>query len=532
MLSRIRRRLEVKGIGLFVYAGVEKYDLNLVNYQFLQSLADSLDYTGSEKVTQWQELAAAMANQVWKSLNPNADNVPAKKVVETFNHPNNLVAQNKKWVDDLSSKFRKIKRSDPYIIRAIFWTLSEEYALSAVRWLSGKALVEVEANAMGLPNYSNEERYQNAEAFNTVSQILSLISEYKPVVICFDEIEPHKSQCNDAGLTTPHLVAGLIKALVDDVKLSRHSQGIVIVTVMLPDTWELKIKLMPGGIVDRVSAKGEPIKLHLMDGDSIIQLVTLWLKDFYQERNLKPHSPVYPFEESKLRELKKDSSVRAILKWCAENFKLGTLPPDEIELAFNKELTIVEKSIQKLIEDKAQLANAMRLVLSTTIGQTIEKFTIQAIEEVKPQKDNNGYIDFKVIGNENGKIAKIGVSIIQQNGGNGVLAGLKKLTEYKKFDLTRGCLVRSKEISRTATQAQQYLSKLQSPELGGKWVKVKSEDIKSLLAILSVSNGKDYELTETQIKDFITQKKLAVSNNLVCDILRPSSQVSNGLIDQ
>jgi hypothetical protein len=52
------------------------------------------------------------------------------------------------------------------------WTLSEDYSDFAVKWLSGKNLAEVKANAMGLPNPSTEEKYQNAEAFKTISQIL------------------------------------------------------------------------------------------------------------------------------------------------------------------------------------------------------------------------------------------------------------------------------------------------------------------------------------------------------------------------
>ena len=64
LLSRIRHELEKVGGALFVYAGVNNYtDLNLVKYQFQQTLADSLSKTGSQHVMQWQEVAAAMANE-------------------------------------------------------------------------------------------------------------------------------------------------------------------------------------------------------------------------------------------------------------------------------------------------------------------------------------------------------------------------------------------------------------------------------------------------------------------------------------
>jgi DNA replication protein DnaC len=53
LLSRIRHRLEREGGALFVYAGVNNYtDLNLVKYQFQQTLADSLSHSGQHGVMQ------------------------------------------------------------------------------------------------------------------------------------------------------------------------------------------------------------------------------------------------------------------------------------------------------------------------------------------------------------------------------------------------------------------------------------------------------------------------------------------------
>ncbi len=104
----------------------------------------------------------------------------------------------------------------------------------------------------------------------------------------------------------------------------------------------------------------------------------------------------------------------------------------------------------------------------------------------------------------------------------------------EKLDLARGCLVRSKEINRTATQAQQYLRQLLSPQLGGEWVKLTGDNIKPLLAVLSVYSGREnYELSEEQIFDFIAHKKLAVENYLINEILGvPSGQRPSGLVEE
>lgn len=159
---------------------------------------------------------------------------------------------------------------------------------------------------------------------------------------------------------------------------------------------------------------------------------------------------------------------------------------------------------------------------------------VEAIEEVEVNSTDQGYIDFRIVGKEQGKDIKIGVAVVQQSGGQGVQAALKRLVNYKKFNLTRGCLVRSKAISRNAAQAQKYLSKLLSTELGGEWALLKNEDIKPLLAISFVYFAlKDYELSEEQVFNFIDQNRLAIDNPLIREILSdPSGQAPDDAIGE
>lgn len=528
--------MQAQGGALFVYASASKFsDLDRIQYQFLQTLGDSLSQVGSQGVKQWQELAVAMLNQI--ASKP----LPLQEVIENF-----PFVLEKYGMDRLTNEVCQMKPhiTDPDVVRAILWTLSEFHARYAIKWLSGNDISEAKAAELELPNLDKEDR--EANAFDTVLQILSSISEHSALIVCFDELEG--ANLNDAGFTKAQVVAELVKNLFDSLNLASGSRGVVFLTVMLQDTWTRKIKMLPGGIPYRVStATKDPIELRHMDGDSIVELVTLWLKEFYGTRNLVPHHPLYPFATSQLRELGKEKPpVRKVLQWCAGHFGVpGPTPPANgddpkiqklhpVEAAFTKELADIEGSIETLLEDKATLANAIWLGFSTVIGQTIEKVKIDRIEEVKAKGSDKGYIDFKIIGKENEKTVKIGVAVIQQSSGRGVGAGLKRLTEYKKFDLTRGCLVRSKEISPKAAQAQECLSKLLSPDLGGEWVPLKVEAIKPLLAIQSVYLGReDYEFSEKQIFDFIAQKKLAAENYLINDILSaPSGQVPGGLVDE
>jgi hypothetical protein len=528
-VSRIRHRLQSEGGALFVYVSGSKFiNLNRIQYQFLQILGDSLNQIGSQGVKQWQELAVAILNQIGE------ESLPLKEVIENF--PFILESYG---MDRLVKEVCKIKThiNDPYVVRAILWTLSEDYELDAIRWLSGNDISEAKTTKLELPNPDQEQR--EARAFDTVLQILSLISDHSALIICFDELEG--LEINDNGYTKAQVIASeLVKNLFDSVNVDSVSQGIVILTVMILDTWVRKIKPLPGGIPYKVStATIEPIELRYMNGDSIVELVTLWMKEFYEARNLVPHNPVYPFNESQLRGLATEKpTVRRILQWCAGHFEdSGTYPGDQkelqpVEAAFNKELADIEASIETWIENKETIAAALWLGFYSVIGQAIDAVTIERIEEVEPKRENKGYIDFKIVTKENGKTVRIGVAVLQQSSGNGVLAGLQRLVEYKKFGLNRGCLVRSKEISPNATQSQECLNQLLKKR--GEWVKLTGEDIKPLLAIHSVyHNLEDYELSEEQIFDFIDQRNLAVDNYLIREILSdPSGQVPSGLVEE
>ncbi|MHC5728657.1 MAG: P-loop NTPase fold protein, partial [Nostoc sp.] len=306
LLSRIRHHLEKEGGALFVYAGGNNYtDLNLVKYQFQQTLADSLSKTGSQWVMQWQEVAAAIANEGRSENSP----TPAELVKRFDQAYANSLVKNKNLMNALQKQVLKNKpNADPYILRAILWTLSETQAPFAVKWLSGEELAQVNADDLGLPNPSKTNQDREAEALKNIQQILNLVSFYNPVIICFDEIDVINNSTDD-GLPTASVIANLVKILHDTLENSELSQGVVILTVMLPETWRDKVNSMPGGMPDRISkyTQRKPLELKYVSGDSMVELVTAWLQKYYGSKNLIPPHPLYPFEESKLREYGKVS---------------------------------------------------------------------------------------------------------------------------------------------------------------------------------------------------------------------------------
>ncbi|MEH2303150.1 MAG: P-loop NTPase fold protein [Nostoc sp.] len=525
LISRIRHRLQTDGSALFVYTS-EINDLNRIKAEFLRNLANSLKHIGSQGMSQWRELATAIFNQAYnKAFTPD----------EMVRHFSEVLKVNSKVVEHWTDRVLGIKHDieNPDIIAAILWTLSsnpseERYAIN---WLAGQELPQSRADALGLANTSAQDR--EAQAFSTVRQILDLISDYKPIVICFDELESIL-MCNDAGYTASQVTAILAKDLYDKIKRG------VFITAMFPQTWTDQIRALKEAesVTDRIAQRS--IELTYLKSDDVIALVSQWLQDFYDQQEITPPHSVYPFDEAKLRELGKEKQmVRKVLQWCAENWTIPsviTLPQPlnhPVESAYKKELAAVESKIQDDIEDKTKLSNALRFSFSTLVGQILEKVKITEIADIKARSIDQGYINFKIVGQEKGNVVKIGVAILQGVSGRFLQAGLKRLIEYKEFDLTRGCLIRSKKIS-NGTKAKQYLAILLSHQLGGEWVLLKAEDIKPLLAIYSVIKARnDYELTEVQIIDFALQNRLVLDNNLIHEILTdPSGQIPEDAVDE
>ena len=530
IISRIRHRLQEHGGGLFVYAN--KYgNINQIKQGFQRILAESLGKIGRDGVRQWQELATAMSNDALKAGTSNPKIYSPPDLVEKFKKGKQ--SQVKKWIKELTKTFLQAQDvSDPDIVKAIFWTLSDDQSLYAIKWLEGQELAQYKSNELELPS--------QRQSFDAVLQILDLISQYNELVICFDELDTPDAYDDVSGLHISQIVASLIKDLFQNL-----NRGLIL-SVMMPAQWSNKVKQLPGGVFNKVSAHGNPIDLKYMDAESIVNLVSFWLDKYYQLQNLIPPEPIYPFTQIQLSELGKGKpTVREVLKWCREHCKPPILNTNEnnqdaeisnpVELAFLKEL---EEDIGIYLEDNYLLADAILFGFQSLIGQTVERVTVQsATDKVTQRGRKNDYINFKVIVKDNGTDVNIGVAVLQYAGGKGLGAGLKRLNDYQTFNLTRGCLVRSQTKKITSYLEQKYLVPLIKQQ-GGEYVELKEDEIKPLLAIRAVHQKRevDYRVSEEQIFNFIAekgaQKMLGTSNPLLKEILSdPSYQVPTDLIE-
>lgn len=521
LLSRIRHRLKEKGGALFVYMTEYGNDLDRIRLEFLKHLSLSLKNQGSQNVMQWQELATALVNEAEEQ-----NDTP----IELIDEFSQKLATDSSFVEELTDKILDLKPEidNPYLVQAILWTLSKKHKIHAINWLQGKSLTQSKAEEMQLPNSSEEER--EAESFELICQILDLISHYNPLVVCFDQLEG--TEVNDGGFTKPQVIANLVMDLYNSMKRG------VLLTAIFPETWTYQIRSLSyaESVMDRV---GETIlDLKYLNADDVVALVKRYLNNFYEQKSLIPITPVYPFEESKLKEIGQEkTTARRVLQWCKSHWKVPDIeaptveisPKDPVESAFGNELDNLVQ--EEFMEDASQLAKSIIFGLRTLIGQTIAGITIENIEA--PITPKNKYLDLKIIGRENSSPVKIGVAILQESGGTGVTAGLSHLGDYQKYDLTCGCLVRSKKVSPSAKKAREHLNHLLT-EQGGKWVVLKPQQVQPLLAIFSVIEIRDdYELSEEQIRDYIARKNLTCENPLLLAILQaPSGHVPEDAIDE
>lgn len=516
VLSRIRHHLQSTNSGLFIYL-CEYGNLNHIKYQFLQNLAASLRKRGSQGLMQCQELATVLVNQtLQKNFTP----------LQLVRQLQQVLTKNSKAVTQLTEKLiPKLDSSNPHIIQAILWTLSPTHAPFAINWLAGRELTQAQADVLGLPNPTYEDK--EIAAFTTTCEILNLISHYGTPVICFDELDGAEMVDEEVPLMSGYTRAMIVASFAKDLYNNLH-KGLII-TSMYEQTFKNEVRALPraDAILDRIAQ--EVIELQLLKSGEVVELVAGWLEDFYARHGIIPPHKVYPFDEKELKEKGHRSTVREVLRWCAESFGKSIDIQEKIERVYRE----LEESVEDFLEDNEKIANAIALGIQHLKGQTLENLTVEdVVREVLPKAENKGFIQFRVLGKENGKAVKIGICVLQNSNSQTIAAALKRLTQYKTFDLTRGCLVRTKAINENWA-AYQDLQKLLN-QMGGEWVVLKEEEIRPLIALRSILKDlESYDFQEDHVHQFIDQNRLLIDNPLIREILSdPSGQLPQDAVDE
>lgn len=520
VLSRIRQQVKQKGNSIFIYM-CEYGNLSLIKCQFLHGLASSLKRKGSQGVMQWQEFATCLINKALQR------EYPPQALIERFSRP---LSNKTQLINQLNERVLAAypEIDNPYIIKAILWTLSSPHVAFAVNWLAGGELSEAQAKRMDLPDSTEEDK--ELLAFNNTRQILDLISSYTTPIICFDELDGVEIADEEdeilGGFTRAQVVASLVKDIYNNLQRG------VLITAAYRKTWREEFSQLYSFTAAKDRIAHQEIELRLLKSDDAIALISGWLQNFYSQHNVVPPTPVYPFDENELRSIGDGAAIRDILQWCAKNFS----KPVPLLEALEKMYQQIEADLEDFSDEgqkNQQIGDALAFAIQHLKGQTIERVKIKRInKKITPRTQHRGYINFKIEGEEDGKKVSIGVCVLENSNGNTVGAAIGYLTKYDVFKLTRGCLIRSKDINSGWKVANQNLNQLLK-EQGGEWISPKNEEVKPLLILHQMYKDLDTERFSDEIfQQFITEKHPLDKNTLLREILSdPSGQAPENVVD-
>ena len=519
LLARLHHHLNANDKAFFVYMG--EYDnLDLIKSEFLQSLVFSLKREYRPNVTQWQSLAAAMYFDARGNTPCSVEHL-VKIFPKMFEEDPNKINI---WTRGIAKKYPDIK--NVFLIRAILWTLLPEAAPFAAMWLAGKKLSEEEAKTLNLPVD------RDTDSFAYTCDLLNLITRYKTIVFCFDELDT--PQVSSQMLTIVQVVIDLAKYLRNNIK------RIVILLSVFPQTLEEDILSAQSSVSSQTRAAYDrfdhQIRLEFLDEQSSLALIKHRLQQFYKQHDVVPTDSFYPFQEDKLRQIfaSERATSRQVLRWCEENWTPKPpiiidgvdLPPvtpptstsNRVAECFKEQITEIYDRIDEIVDDSDKISNALSLAFSCLIDEVVEGFRVYDVFEEQDKK----YIDLipfnvKVRKAENvkGPFTFIGVAVIQKKG-TALTASLSKLVDFNNLKQTRACMVRSENI--TGTTAQNHALTLLNN--GGEWVAMIIDQIVPILALQALAEKlEQYDLTSEQVIEYVDSEKLLTENALIKEIL-------------
>ena len=549
IFSRIHDQLYLPGKISFSYLSLGGlHDSKFINSWFRKGIVSDLDRQNTSKVSQLQEITAYLVNKVI------SEPVPVEKLSKNFDK--NIKKYQNKDKDLIQILYEKISavyqdkaRLDPYIIKALLWTLSTRFSSFAVRWLAGEEVDQSTAQKMGLiSSVDISPEHQELSAIDINTKLLQVFSLAKPLIIGFDELE----DCNFAteeGFSKPQVVMNFVKKIYDSTEsIGEETRGILLISSLMSGTLESSSSEFrgQGGVLDRISTanNNEFIELQLLNAELGIQIAKVWLKErLFVPLGIDPPTPVYPFKEEDIESIcLSKPTPRDFLKWCSKTFKKLTsdtiISDDEL---FKRELEKLRKvyeedehiylasyEIAEAIQFGMEILSLLqdKLTATTSSGETIIDLKIERVCESvpveNPDSDRNAYesenyINFKILGYDSNGEFTIGVTACNARHHHTILAILKRLSALKRFGLTHSCFVRPEDLKFKGKATIEALENLQN--ICGEIVDFSYEDFKDIKCLHDLKNKvteEQLEFHSKSLEELILQHEIdSIRNNPV-----------------
>ncbi len=285
---------------------------------------------------------------------------------------------------------------------------------------------------------------------------------------------------------------------------------------------------MGSGIPDRVGQRSVMAKPPT--DEQIIEIVQSRLNWFYLKHNLQAedYPDLYPLESSQIRNLARESaSVRSLLEKCAQIFEAVEVDKqsqvrNEGENRQQKLMDIYHDLLDRV--DDCQLNDDnLAAIIAQNIRMLPEGGTAFVVVDRVEEVNNSSHdIQFTISGYDQfrQKEVKIGVKVCEAENGKTFNAVMKRLLNYEKHQMTRGCLVRYHEVPKNWKKGKQLEQELVA-EKGGKVVLWEQEGILPLVALKRIyDEAEEYGFAKEEVSNLVKDLKLEVDNQLIHQILR------------
>jgi hypothetical protein len=527
VIHRIWKNVAQEGGSVFAYIGPCS-NPKRINSHVRFYLADSFNHQDIQGVTQWQKLAASAIS----TLKGTDYEEKYRSYIERCESPNELKkyiidSQNKDTLRDFFDELVEAileNRSDidSAFLRAILFLLLKSVKLAqiALAWIKGEDHPEIKR--VYLPEFPIEEKEDKSvwmiQQICKLAEIASL-----PVLICFDQLDSAGTD-SDSGDSAAESVAKCID------QIYFHCRNVILMCCVISDTWR-EIEQMGSGIPDRVGQW--PVTAKPPNAEQMIELVKLRLDWFHNKNNLNSgdYPYLFPFEESKIRDVANlAAGARSLMKWCAEKFEqaviLGNVdkvdPSEDEEEKKKKEFLEKYNELLKRIDIPIKDDDRLAAIIACTMNMIPEGGTANVVvTQVNQVASGTHDLHLIIDGYDcfDKRSVRIGVRVSEATNGKTFNAVMKRLIDYKKHGITRGCLVRSTSVPKNWKLGNQLKDQLEN-EKGGEVVVLKKDEIKPLVVIETIyEQSENYDFSKEEITKFVKDLRLAGDNLLICEIL-------------
>lgn len=487
----------------------------------------------NQGITQWQKLAAFLIGE----LKHSSAHQKYQNLIERSGQPDDLrdyIIQNVRsldyatFFDDLTEAIlEKYNSLDFDFLKATLFTLfkNRKIAQVALAWLRGEDHPSI--RDAGLPTCTKQQQAQREiQVISQISKLAEIVS--MPIVICFDQLDAVGTDPN-SGDSKAQSIARCID------RIYFQCSNVILLCCVISDTWR-EIEQMGGGTRDRVGQW--IVSTKPPTPDQMRELIRLRLLCFYEYSNLEisDYPDFYPFNrdelDQKLESLAGEAAgARSLFSnWCARKFEEDLASPTPLHGGEKNEkidsknfLEIYEEVVKKIripsqVMDE-EIASVLYTSVQMLVGHTIANVRILDVTQISCNCSLD--LHWLVSGHEVifDQPVRIGVRVCETQNGNSFNAVMRRLLDYEKYNLTRGCLVRSTSIPMNWRRGKELATQLTQCQ-SGEVVVLKKEHIRPLLAIEQIHNqAADYGLTAEEVCKFVRDLRLIENNPLIDEIL-------------